>query len=125
MKNKLCTHLRPIPHTLSKGTSFLHHALRNSAGKPGLIVLALLVSTIAVALAGTDLPHPLFTWSLNPTDGNWSNAANWAPTGVPDMQSERAAFGSSSITAVTATFQDIHSVEFNPGASQYTITGGL
>ena len=82
---------------------------------------ALLTST---ALAETDLPHPLYTWSLNPTNNDWNTATNWMPQGAPDTKGERAAFGSSSITTIAAA-NEVHSVEFNPGASQYTITGSL
>jgi autotransporter-associated beta strand protein len=44
--------------------------------------------------------------------------------GVPDTISEGAVFGSSSVTDIVADAL-VHSVEFNPGASQYTITGDL
>jgi autotransporter-associated beta strand protein len=125
MKHTLCEHLRSISRALTGGESFVHHSVIRRAGTPGFIVMAALVSSVAVAVAETDLPHPLFTWSLNPADAQWSNSANWMPTGVPDDQSERAAFGSSAITTVTPNFEEVHSVEFNPGASQYNITGGL
>jgi len=124
MKSIFCESLRSIFHTPISGKPSLHSSAIQRAGPIGLIVLTL-VGSITAARADTDLPHPLFTWSLNPADAQWSNSANWMPTGVPDDQSERAAFGSSAITTVTTTFEEVHSVEFNPGASQYNITGGL
>ena len=69
-------------------------------------------------------PHPTSTWSLNPTNGDWNTAANWHPISVPDLQSERAAFGPSSITNVSASAPvTVHDITFNPGASQFTING--
>ncbi len=90
----------------------------------GLATLILLSGPMTNAFAETDLPHPLYTWSLNPTNNDWSTATNWTPQGIPDTQSERAAFGSSSITDLVANVL-VNSVEFNPGASPYTITGNL
>ena len=89
-----------------------------------LISLALASAALlqSTALAETDLPHPLYTWSLNPTNNDWNTPTNWRPQGVPDTKGERAAFGPSSITTIAAA-NEVHSVEFNPGASQYTITG--
>jgi autotransporter-associated beta strand protein len=74
-------------------------------------------------LAQTDLPHPTFTWSLNPTSGDWNTAANWTPAGVPDTTGEAAEFGSSAITNIVTTFTTVNSIEFKPGASQYNLTG--
>src|SRR5262245_33781103 len=111
--------------SLVKGTSFEHHSAIHRAGTPGLLILAALVGSTTVVFGQMDLPHPLFTWSLSPVNGQWNNSANWTPAGVPDDQSERAAFGSSSITTVTASGQEIHSVDFNPGASQFNIMGDL
>jgi autotransporter-associated beta strand protein len=94
----------------------------------GFFLIALILAATAflqsAALAETDLPHPLFTWSLSPTSSDWNTATNWMPQGVPDTKGERAAFGPSSITTIAAA-NEVHSVEFNPDASQYTITGGL
>ena len=84
----------------------------------------LLAALSGPALAQTELPHPTYTWSLNPMGGDWDTPANWMPEGVPDTQAERAVFGSSSVTNVTAS-DFIYSIEFTPGASQYTINGGL
>jgi autotransporter-associated beta strand protein len=48
------------------------------------------------------------------------------PDGVPDTQAEKAAFGSSSVTNITVSPSDaLGSLEFTPGANQYTINGGL
>jgi autotransporter-associated beta strand protein len=102
----------------------MKNSIYNQAATLGLFASVLLMGATGVAIADTDLSHPLYTWSLSPTDNDWNNSANWMPTGVPDTQTERAAFGSSSITTVAAD-DVVHSVEFNPGASQFTITGFL
>jgi autotransporter-associated beta strand protein len=69
-------------------------------------------------------PHPTSTWSLNPTNGDWNTAANWHPVSVPDLQSERAAFGPSPITNVSASAPvAVHDITFNAGGSQFTING--
>jgi autotransporter-associated beta strand protein len=73
--------------------------------------------------AETDLPHPTFTWSLNPTNNDWNTAANWTPGGVPDTTSEAAEFGSSAITNLVTTSTTVNSIEFKAGASQYNLTG--
>ena len=100
--------------------------MRKSFTARGGVFLALLVALSRSALAETELPHPTYTWSLNPTSGDWNTPANWRPEGVPDTQAEKAAFGSSSVTNVTASPSDsLGSLEFMPGASQYTFNGGL
>lgn len=76
-------------------------------------------------VAQTELPHPSFTWSLNPTSNNWNSAANWTPNGVPDAKSETAEFGSSAVTDVVTTTTTVNSITFKPGASQYTLTGNF
>jgi len=124
MKRAHCKTLHSLFRAFSNEMSSLSHSVIRRAGRPGLIVLAL-ISSVTIAVGETDLSHPLFTWSLSPADGQWENSANWSPAGVPDDQSERAAFGSSSITNVTVSFEDIHSVEFNSGANPFTITGSL
>ena len=77
-------------------------------------------------IAPDSSPHPTSTWSLNPTSGDWNTAANWHPASVPDLQSERAAFGPSSITNVSASAPvTVHDITFNAGASQFTINGAF
>jgi autotransporter-associated beta strand protein len=83
----------------------------------------LLLASPSNTPAETDLPHPAFTWSLNAPSGDWNTAANWMPQGVPDTKSERAIFDSSSITTISTAGTTIHSVTFDPGASQFTISG--
>lgn len=100
--------------------------MRNSLTARSAIFAALLAAFNGPALAETDLPHPTYTWSLSPVSGDWNTATNWMPEGVPDTQAEKAAFGSSSVTNVTASPYDIiGSLEFTPGASQYAINGSL
>ena len=100
--------------------------MRNSLTARCAIFAALLAAFNGPALAQTDLPHPTYTWSLSPVSGDWNTPANWRPEGVPDTQAEKAAFGSSSVTNVTASpYEDLGSLEFTPGANQYTFNGGL
>ena len=100
--------------------------MRNLLTARSAIIAALLAAFNGPALAQTELPHPTYTWSLSPMSGDWNTPANWRPEGVPDTQAEKAAFGSSSVTNVTASPYDIlGSLEFTPGASQYTINGSL
>jgi autotransporter-associated beta strand protein len=85
------------------------------------IFAILLLGSVGPAIAETDIPHPTYTWSLTPTSGDWDTPANWNPEGVPDYD-ERAVFGVSSVTNITAPISKIlRSVQFEPGASQYTI----
>jgi autotransporter-associated beta strand protein len=76
-------------------------------------------------VGGTDLPHPTFTWTLNPTSGDWNTAGNWSPAQVPDTSTEAAAFGSSAITSIVTSSTTVHTIEFKPGASQYTLNGNF
>jgi autotransporter-associated beta strand protein len=89
----------------------------------GFPVVLLMCGAVSKTLAGMDLPHPTFTWSLNPTSGDWNTAANWMPAEVPDTTSEAADFGSSAITSIVTGSTTVHAIEFNPGASQYTMNG--
>src|SRR5206468_8754398 len=41
------------------------------------------------------------TWSTNPTNGDWNNAANWTPPTVPNGPSDVATFGASNQTEVS------------------------
>jgi autotransporter-associated beta strand protein len=100
-------------------------SMRNSLTARSAIVAALLAVYNGPALAQTELPHPTYTWSLSPTSSDWNTPPNWRPEGVPDTHAEKAAFGSSSVTNVTAPSELLGSLEFTPGANQYTITGGL
>jgi autotransporter-associated beta strand protein len=94
---------------------------RGSLLASGIVLLLLASSSNTVA--ETDLPHPLFTWSLSPTSNDWNTAVNWMPQGIPDTQSERAAFGSSSITTISTAGTTVGSITFDPGASQFIING--
>ena len=67
------------------------------------------------------------TWNLNPTSGDWTDAANWTPETVPNGPTDVATFGVSNLTDVSLSSDDIPSYEldsivFAPGASAYTIT---
>ncbi len=100
--------------------------MKNSLTVRSIIFGALLVALSGPALAEIELPHPTYTWSLNPGSGDWNTPTNWMPEGVPDTHAEKAAFGSSSVTNVTASASAIcGSLEFTPGANQYTFNGGF
>ncbi|MGI8956258.1 MAG: hypothetical protein ACR2II_05005 [Chthoniobacterales bacterium] len=62
------------------------------------------------------------TWKTAPTDGSWSNTANWSPATVPQA-SDTATFNNSSITTISETlgFGSLGAYQFNAGASAYTI----
>jgi autotransporter-associated beta strand protein len=89
----------------------------------GLPLFFAMCGLVPKVCAETDLPHPTFTWNLSPTNNDWNTAANWTPPQVPDTSSEAAEFGSSTITDIVTTSTTINSIEFRPGASQYTLTG--
>ncbi len=60
------------------------------------------------------------TWLLNPTSGDFRNAANWNPPTVP---TGTAFFGASNTTALTFSANAVFGGwTFNPGASTYTFT---
>lgn len=96
--------------------------MRNSLTVGSAIFAALLVTFSGFALAQIEVPHPTYTWSLSPTNGDWDMPANWDPEGVPDS-AERAVFGASAVTNVTASGPNLYSIEFTPGAGPYAITG--
>jgi autotransporter-associated beta strand protein len=109
-------------------TAPLRNPFARSLSRHGFFLIPLALASApllqSTALAETDLPHPLYTWSLNPTNNDWNTPTNWTPVGVPDTISEGAVFGSSSVTDIVANAL-VHSIEFNADASQYTITGDL
>jgi len=58
--------------------------MNNSLTARGAVFAALLGVLSGPALAEPDLPHPTYTWSLNPVSGDWNTPDNWRPEGVPD-----------------------------------------
>ena len=63
------------------------------------------------------------TWNLNPTNGDWSTAANWTPMTVPNGPSDVATFATSSMTSSFLEADDeVSSIVFPAGASSYSIT---
>ncbi len=70
-------------------------------------------------------------WSLNPSDGNWTNAVNWMPQTVPNGATDIATFDQSDVTGVSIPEEisiTVESIIFNEGAGPFTITlthGGL
>lgn len=68
----------------------------------------------------TVVTYPRWTGT---SDGNWTTAANWTSGAVPAGQSAVAEFGVSTRTSGTVnTNIDIGSLQFNAGASAYTLT---
>ena len=93
-----------------------------AAPAPALVACLAIVSVLSPLRAETDLPHPTFKWRQGP--GNeWNKAANWFPEEVPDTTNEAAEFGPSMITDIVTSSTTINSITFQPGASQYTLTG--
>jgi len=69
-------------------------------------------------------PAQAQTWSSSPGSGDWNTAANW-DLGVPNGTSATATFGGSSTSAVTNAFSyyvTLGGMQFNSGASAYTLT---
>ena len=63
------------------------------------------------------------TWKLDPASGDWNTAANWVDNVVPNGQFDAAFFGTSHQTDISmSTSTDIFNIQFNAGASAYTIT---
>ena len=86
---------------------------------------ALLASTaLAVMLPATRPARAQdATWLLNPTNGNFNNAANWTPT-VP---TGTAFFGASNTTALSfggTGGTEVDGWTFNAGASNYSFSNG-
>jgi autotransporter-associated beta strand protein len=62
-------------------------------------------------------------WNLTPTSGDWHDAMNWSPAGMPNGGSDTASFGVSSTTAVFLSAEtEANSIVFAAGASAYTMT---
>jgi autotransporter-associated beta strand protein len=62
------------------------------------------------------------TWNLDPTSGDWNNAANWTPNSVPNGPADTATFGVSNTTAISLSADtEVNSIIFGPGASAYQI----
>ena len=100
--------------------------MNNAFNIHSAIFAILLLGSGSPAIAETDIPHPTYTWSLTPTNGDWDTPANWNPEGVPDAYNEQAVFGASSVTNITAsTGKTVRSVQFEPGAGQYTINASI
>jgi len=64
------------------------------------------------------------TWSSSPGNGDWNTPSNWSsPSNVPNAQSAFATFGTSSMTNVSlSSGVSVDTIQFNGGASAFTIT---
>ena len=101
------------PHIKTIGRSPLRLAL--------LLIPLFLLSQVTGAFAGSA------TWNLNPTNGDWSIAANWTPPTVPNGPADTATFGLSSGTSILVGFGgsiEVNAIVFNAGASAFTISFG-
>ncbi|CAN5420088.1 hypothetical protein BH20VER3_BH20VER3_06590 [soil metagenome] len=67
-------------------------------------------------------PHPESKWRPEPTNGDWNLAANWVP-GVPNAENAQALFNFSTVTNITTSSTLLHSINFEPGASEFTFDG--
>ncbi len=71
------------------------------------------------------LPHPESKWRPEPTNGDWNTAANWVPTGVPNAENAQAIFNFSTVTSITTSSTIVHSINFEPDASEFTFDGSF
>lgn len=63
------------------------------------------------------------TWLASPTSNLWTDASNWTPMTVPNGDSDVATFGSSATTGISISAPTVvNAIDFNPGASAFTIT---
>ncbi|MDF3059605.1 MAG: autotransporter-associated beta strand repeat protein [Rariglobus sp.] len=95
-----------------------------------------LVAAVVLLLAGLPCAQSqttIRTWSATPVDGDWNDTANWAG-GVVPVNTDRVAFGTSSVTTLnndlsgltlnsTGTAATDSAIYFQSGASAYTING--
>jgi len=81
--------------------------------------LLILVAPYRLGFAGSA------TWNLNPSSDDWHAAANWTPATVPDNEEDTATFGVSHQKEITLfNFVVLDGINFEPGASPYTIRAG-
>ena len=80
--------------------------------------LAFLVFTIK-AFAGSA------SWLVSPISGDWNSAGNWTPGGPPNDAADIATFDFSAVTAISLSANtEVNAIQFNAGASPFTITVG-
>jgi len=88
---------------------------------PNIFVFLLSLLASQLVFAGSA------TWKLNPPSDVWLSPGNWTPATVPNGPSDTATFGTSNQTSVVITTQinqkvELSGIQFNPGASAFTIT---
>src|SRR2546423_9049677 len=89
---------------------------------PSAFVLTLL-SGVLLVLGATFSYADSATWSMDPTSGDWTTAANWTPNSVPNGPSDVATFDASSITDVSVRqLILLESMNFDSSASAFTIS---
>ncbi|WPO38844.1 autotransporter outer membrane beta-barrel domain-containing protein [Tardiphaga sp. 42S5] len=86
------------------------------------ILLASSALGLAPFLAALPAAAQDATWLASPGSGNFNDAANWGPAGVP---TGTAFFGTSTVTALSfSAGTTLDGWTFNAGASAYSFTGG-
>ena len=78
---------------------------------------------VAVLMLGVRSSHGgSATWLSSPSNGDWTDAANWTVGGPPNSASDVATFSSSSLLSISiSAITETNSILFNLGASAYTI----
>ena len=98
--------------------------MKNTTPSPLRRALKPLAGSIAALLLGV---APVFagnaTWKLMPGDGDWNTAGNWTPATVPNAQGETATFATSNVHNIKlSAVTQVNNIQFNAGASAFTIT---
>jgi len=85
------------------------------------LLITLSVAAIALTSYGGSA-----TWNLNPSTGNWNNAANWTPATVPNGPTDIATFSLSNAPAVSlSATTEVNTIVFSAGASPFTISNSV
>ncbi|MDR3401136.1 MAG: autotransporter domain-containing protein [Chthoniobacter sp.] len=85
-------------------------------------IAALLLCAQAGSVVATPVESTGSTWLFNPGSGDWNTDSNWAEGIAPTSSPQSAIFGSSNVTNVSlSSFVSLDGIQFNPGASPYTI----
>ena len=94
-------------------------------------LLKALATAAPLALAG--VAHGQVNWTWIGSTGSWGDAANWAPTGVPNSLSEDVSIGNNGVVSVGGGSFSAESLRLgynhtgatNPGTGQLNVDSGL
>ena len=104
--------------TITSNSSALPHIIKTTF-TAGLLPAIVLLLSLQTTQAGSA------TWNLNPASGDWNTAANWTPATVPNGPADTAQFAVSNTTGISISGPtEVNGIQFNPGASAFTITAG-